>query len=87
MEGGRVDRQGEGRERMGRREGRRRQGDPLTVMQLLRGNLTAISCHTRKPRVAGKGQPEGECTEEEEGGEGGRERIQIRRREESEKGR
>ena len=42
--------EGEGEERV--RE--RRDGDPLTVMQLSRGNLTAISCHTRKPRVAGK---------------------------------
>ena len=39
----------------GGREGGEK-GDPLTVTQLLRGNLTAISSHTRKPKVAGEGQ-------------------------------
>ena len=39
----------------GGREGGEK-GDSLTVTQLLRGNLTAISSHTRKPKVAGEGE-------------------------------
>ena len=44
---------------MGGREGGEK-GDPLTVTQLLRGNLIAISSHKRKPRVAGEGEEQGE---------------------------
>ena len=42
-----------------------RKGDPLTVTQLLRGNLIAISSHKRKPRVAGEGEGEGKKTKRE----------------------
>ena len=67
---GRECREGGWRERGGGKTEGGRKGDPLTVTQLLRGNLTAISSHKRKPRVAGRGQPEGDThTDEKKGGE------------------
>ena len=69
IRGGSVEREGGERGGGGKTEGGRK-GDPLTVTQLLRGNLTAISSHKRKPRVAGRGQPEGDThTDEKKGGE------------------